>query len=240
VDSFAVTDLIMTNSSTEFEIPQLSEYPEFAALIAKRGELATENKEVQAELRALAEALNNDAHGSRRQHRIAELLGDNSEPGKSFDPTRYAALQQRSDDLRIGREEIERRIDAARISVSRKICERLKAQHIDLARDIAIALLKAHEAHGAYQSFADTLNAENIAWSSLGPSQPSMLGGCANPQSPLAVYLREAAAMGAITTDEIPDELMWPPRNKVESVRALRERILPWKQQARVKERKKA
>jgi septal ring factor EnvC (AmiA/AmiB activator) len=190
-------------------LPTLSEVsPEYAALVARRDELQTEQAGLRTELGDISRAIAAAAPATDRAARAARVIdGDQASLSLADLQERRAAHQRRLADLDEGLEVLDGRVREARMTASAMIRDRIEPQHRALVRTICDRLLALHEASRAYHKFATELNDGTVAWSDLRPMFPAFLGDPGSAQSSVAIFLAEAANYGFIPAALIPAKL---------------------------------
>lgn len=195
--------------------------PELAAARARRNELTLKQSSLQLELNELAHELANfrasEAAGRRpvdheADRRVAALV-DGVAPVAVQPPPHMAALEkikqknQEVDDIKKAIEILDDRISKLVWSASAKVCEKVAPIYAERVAAVARALIKLHAEHVLYDDFADAMNNERVWWAQLNPMPPRFLDASRDKNGNVARYLKEAAASGFISADEIPERL---------------------------------
>lgn len=189
--------------------------PEYAALLRKQTEINIELAKITQDINdtmvGLSRAASEEAF--MQKARVDAIL--DADPGDLSKVTeqkqvlgrRLSDLQQRAADLKAANAEVERRIITARNRASVLVCAQIEDQYREIVVAICDRLRDLHEASLAYQKFTDALTGEDIAWTRLGVMFPTLLGDPRDSQGRVSGYFREAARLGFITTNNIPETL---------------------------------
>jgi chromosome segregation ATPase len=186
----------MAKKSTEtFEVPSLeSTSPEYAALVAKRSvllerqsALRDERREVERQIKALP------APTHRTPRRVAELLGDEPETDTMLQK-RLAEIRSAEQDLEDALEIVRRRLAEARGPASVAVCAAVRPEYTRRVKAMVAAVAALREARENYESLLDDFIANDIAWTSLIPMQPTFAGD--RHDGHLDRYLRAAKEAG--------------------------------------------
>lgn len=198
--------------------PTLAEVsPEYGAAVEKRAALSAEIDQLSNERHQVARKI--DAEGgfsdsaaaaiakrNVKEARVAEILGEKPGPDEN-ELQRYIEIGQRIGDLKAAREILDRRLLDLRMSASNLVCELIEADHKKMVADICERMVELHAAADAYCGFADSLNADGVAWSKLWAMQPQFIGAPNDRQGRLSLYLREAVKFGFWHPEQIPEKL---------------------------------
>ncbi|MEK9284736.1 MULTISPECIES: hypothetical protein [unclassified Bradyrhizobium] len=111
-----------------------------------------------------------------RRAKVAELVGDQVPNSPEATPERLRELQQHARALKDAVKVLEDRLGHERTAASVIVCNQVREEHSRRARETCLKLLELHAAMLAYAELVDALNAEDIAWSYLGPAQLLALG----------------------------------------------------------------
>jgi hypothetical protein len=180
-------------ADTEFKVPSLADAsPHYAELVERKANLLASKLEAETQLSRDQVAFR--ARPSQMSEKVAVLVGDVA-PGESTYPTAIRMREQATNIAALTQAitVIDTRINSERGKASLIVCDQVRDEHRRLVREVCFRLMDLREAMMAYQLFADTLNDQDIAWSSLSPSQ-----------SRTAAYLREKLKEGFLDPKEIP------------------------------------
>ncbi|SUU89994.1 hypothetical protein EDC40_10358 [Aminobacter aminovorans] len=188
--------------------------PEYARLKAKRAKLLAE----QVEIATQSAKVSNGIRGHReniirrlptaQETRVAELLED-PRPAPSRDSAALDSLEvleARHLDLNVALAALDRRIAAARMAASAMVRDQVEPEYRALVSAICEQLIALHGAVERYEAFTDSLNADEVAWSSL-VGMPLQFANGRDRYSPVAQYLREAAKHGFISANKVPEAI---------------------------------
>jgi hypothetical protein len=198
------------------KVPSLASVsPEYAALLEQQAgltaELSKAEQDINETIVRLTQVASEDA--LLKRGRIDAILdrvtgnGTNQTKQQNSLGMRLADLQEHAADLKAALAEVEQRIVAARNKASVQVCAQVEDQYRQIVVTICDRLRDLHEASLAYQRFTDALTGEDIAWTRLGVVFPTLLGDPRDSQSRVGHYFREAARLGFITTNDIPETL---------------------------------
>lgn len=191
-------------AKAEFIVPTLAEAsPNYAELVARKTSLLDAKQVAHAQL-VRDEAVYR-ARPSQMSEKVAVLVGDCA-PGESAYPTAAKIREQQTNLAAIDQaiSVIDKRLSAERGKASLVVCDQVREEHKRLVRDMCAKLMDLRESMLAYQTLADALNDGDVAWSPLSPSQLLALGHPLDPQSRLALYLREKVKDGFLDPTEVP------------------------------------
>lgn len=195
--------------------------PDLARTRARRNELCIKVQQAEAELNQIARSLGplmpSAEMASRPVDRESEArvaaLVEGVAPGMAAAPDYLLALERRAQkrqevaDLKAAIEVLDARIAELQREASHVVVERVAPLYAARVAAVARALIALHEEHVAYDQLADALNDERVWWSKLGPMAPVFLDSSQDKCGRVANYLKEAAELGFITRDEIPERL---------------------------------
>jgi chromosome segregation ATPase len=179
----------------EYRIPSLAEAsPEFAALLQKQvelqnrqSELRKERREVEREIAVLPSATHNVSA------RVAELLGDEPDSAPML-KKRLAEIRNAERVTEDATEIVRRRLADARGPASVAVCAAVKPEYTRRVKAMVAAVTALHAAREDYESLLNDLVANDVAWTSLVPMQPSFCGD--RHDGHLDRYLRAAKEAG--------------------------------------------
>jgi hypothetical protein len=194
-------------ADSEFVVPSLAAVsPTYASLVERKANLLALKAEAEATLARDETAYR--GRPSQMSEKVAVLVGDLA-PGDSRYPTGASIREQQLSIAALNQaiSVIDQRISAERSKASLVVCDQVRGEHRRLVRQMCAKLIDLREAMLAYSHLVDALNAEDVAWASLGPSQLLALGNPIDSQSRLAMYLREKAKEGFLDLNEIPAKI---------------------------------
>lgn len=198
------------------QIPLLTDFAEYGRLFTQRSELVRQRLAAQRELDSLYSAMRASRVPEsvlKRSTHVAELLGDDLPAAQAIDTSKIPGLSEEVAALTVAIEEVDRRLVGARRQVSQEITRDLKPYHDELVHRICFAALSLHELAVEYRQLADQLNDGDVCWAgALRPMHVRFFGEPNDPQSKLAIYLREAIEYCGFDPALIPDKICWPPR----------------------------
>ncbi len=188
--------------------------PKYRELTERRSAMQLELEELKRNAGALNRNIAGGLHATRDVDRekeagvarvLGSLAGDRAAP---TDVENLETMRARITELEGALEAIRLDIAEARMTASSAICKAIKGHYVELAQNLAKALVAAHAASLEYQDFVDALNSESVAWAQLGPvSTDDLFGHPRDRQSDLAIWFRYAASVGLIKPSDIPEEL---------------------------------
>ncbi|MDN4982306.1 hypothetical protein QY049_03590 [Bradyrhizobium sp. WYCCWR 13022] len=191
----------------DFTIPSLAEAsPKYAEMIARRQQLLTDASSTDAEI-ARVEVQIRGVPRELRRAKVAELVGDQIPDAPSATPERLRELQQHARALKDAVSVLDTRIGQERTNASVAICNQVREEHHRRAREVCLKLIDLRQSMLAYAELIDALNAEDVAWSYLGPAQLLALGNPRDNQSRMAIYLRQMVEAGHLDATEVPQAI---------------------------------
>lgn len=165
----------IVESPTPFVMPSLEDSsPAYAALLEKRLELNVSRDALQAERRKLEKEIAIDTSTALRPA-IANLLGDD-EDSKSYNFKRIAEIHRAVADIDVALEVLRERIAVERGKASRIVCDAVRPEYQKRAAVVAKALETVQAARADYEDLRNQFEAEDVAWTSLGPLTLGWLG----------------------------------------------------------------
>ncbi|MBM2715475.1 hypothetical protein JQK88_30575 [Mesorhizobium caraganae] len=162
-------------SPAPFVMPSLEDSsPAYAALIAKRLALNVARDKLQAERRKLEKEIALDTSTALRPA-IANLLGDD-EDSKSHNFKRVAEIHREVANIDSALEVLRERILTERGKASRIVYDAVRPEYGRRVSAVAKALEAVQAARRDYDDLRNMFEAEDIAWSALGPLTLGWLG----------------------------------------------------------------
>lgn len=186
---------ILKKKADAFVVPTLAESSsDYAALVQKQAELHAhqsvlrdQRREVELEIAAQPPAT------VRVSARVAELLGDEADSAPMLQK-RLAEVRSAERDVEEAIEIVRRRLADARTAASVAVCAAVKPEYARRVKAMVAAILALQEARADYDSLVDELVANDVAWGSLVPMQPTFCGD--HQDGHLTRYLRDAKEAG--------------------------------------------
>ncbi|MDB5575863.1 MAG: hypothetical protein JWR80_1039 [Bradyrhizobium sp.] len=139
--------------------------------------------------------------------RIAALLGEAPPVIIPEHRTRLVDLAQRSRDLRQACDLLAQQIRQERHKAAVEARLKLAPEYRTRIRAICEAFKAVHAANVELHALTGAMEDAGIEWGALGYVGPKQLGSPRNPYSPVAQYFKDAADLGFITRNEIPEAL---------------------------------
>jgi hypothetical protein len=180
---------------------------EFTALSDKLTALQAERQMLDVARQELIRKIEFNPGPTARDVRAARIVDASNVVGQP-DHERLRVIAEQIGDLERAIEMLRERIDTEGRHASSLVIEKIEARHTELVSQICAALISAHRANQKYHALADTLTSEGVGWGHLMPMQPNkLLGHPRDNYSDVALYLRQAAALGHISPATVPVEL---------------------------------
>lgn len=186
----------MATKKTEagpYEVPPLTSHTPYAALIAKRDELTALHVDLKRRRKAAEAAFRTNPAPSYRAG-VAELLGEKVEGMTSR--AEVAELIRQENDAADALAVLEQRIRTARGPASVHVCDQVRPEFSRRVASLCRALETLSAERAAYHELTDRLEAEDIAWSYLGPVSLLFLGD--RHDGHVHRFLREAREAGHV------------------------------------------
>lgn len=180
-----------------YRVPSLAEAsPEYAGLLQKQAELQARQSALRDQRREVERDIAAQPPESMRvSARVAELLGDEADSGHNLQ-RRLAEVRGAERDVEEAVEIVRRRLADARGAASVAVCAAVKPEYTRRVKAMVAAVEALRVARDDYESLLDDLNANDIAWTSLKPMQPTFCGD--RHDGHLSRYLREAKEAGYV------------------------------------------
>jgi hypothetical protein len=158
-----------------FRVPSLAEVDrDYAAMLQKQSELTSRQSDLEREKRAVEKEIAADT--SREvSPAIAELLGD--EPGtKSLNRRRVAEIRKELSDIEAAQIVLRQRLQDARGRASTAVVAASRMEYARRVRAMVVAIEALSVARAEYDKIVDDFVANDVAWTSLTPLQPTFCG----------------------------------------------------------------
>lgn len=164
-----------TATTGSFRVPSLAEVDTtYADLLQKQAELTSRQSDLEREKRAVEKEIAADT--SREvSPAIAELLGD--EPGtKSLNRRRVAEIRKEIADIEQAVVVLRQRLQDARGRASAAVVAASRMEYAKRVRAMVAAIEALSVARAEYDKIVDDFVANDVAWTSLTPLQPTFCG----------------------------------------------------------------
>lgn len=164
-----------TATTGSFRVPSLAEVDTtYADLLQKQAELTSRQSDLEREKRAVEKEIAADT--SREvSPAIAELLGD--EPGtKSLNRRRVAEIRKEIADIEQAVVVLRQRLQDARGRASTAVVAASRMEYAKRVRAMVAAIEALSVARAEYDKIVDDFVANDVAWTSLTPLQPTFCG----------------------------------------------------------------
>ena len=199
-------------------VKPLRQHPRYREIGAHRAELSERLAQLKAERFQVGREMRDYAHGGPtnapvrvRAKRIAELLGSwatetphDPEPRPDLGD-RYRALTDEIDAIEGALAQLLVPMNQVRRDESRLLCEQMRGEHDDLARDIGKSLLAFEASLAAYQDFLRVIDAAGYSTGPLG-IVPTL--GHFGPGTINALLLKDLKRAGHVQAREIKPGLI--------------------------------
>lgn len=164
-----------TATTGSFRVPSLAEVDsDYAALLQKQAELTARQAELEREKRAVEKAIAADTSREVKPE-IAALLGD--EPGsKALNRRRVAEIRSEIADIEQAVIVLRQRLADARGRASTAVVAASRMEYARRVRAMVVAIEALSVARAEYDKIVDDFVANDVAWTSLTPLQPTFCG----------------------------------------------------------------
>lgn len=165
----------MAKAAEPFRVPALAEVDaDYAALLQKQSDLTSRQIGLEREKRQLEKLISADTSDEVKPA-IAELLGD--EPGtKSLNRRRVAEIRSEISDVEQALTVLRQRLQDARGRASASVVAASRTEYGRRVKAMVEAVKALADARLAYEALVDDFVANDIAWTSLTPLQPTFCG----------------------------------------------------------------
>lgn len=167
--------LLKKPTAEPYRVPSLAEVDEtYRDLLQKQADLTSRESDLEREKRALEKAIAVDTSPDVKPA-IAELLGD--EPGsKAINRRRVAEIRKEIGDIETALQVLRQRISDARGRASTAVVAASRMEYSRRVKAMVEAVEALAEARAQYEALVDDFVANDIAWTSLTPLQPTFCG----------------------------------------------------------------
>jgi chromosome segregation ATPase len=181
----------------EFVVPSLAEAsPDYAALVQKQAELQARQSALRDQRREVERDIAAQPPTNLRvSARVAELLGDEADTGPNLQ-RRLTELRSAERDVEDAIEIVRRRLADARGMASIAVCAAVRPEYAKRVKAMVAAITALQAAREGYDALVDDLVAEDVAWTSMVPMQPTFCGDRLDGH--LQRYIRNAAEAGYV------------------------------------------
>jgi chromosome segregation ATPase len=165
----------MAKANEPFRVPSLAEVDsDYAALLQKQAELTARQAELEREKRAVEKAIAADTSREVKPE-IAALLGD--EPGsKALNRRRVAEIRSEIADIEQAVIVLRQRLADARGRASTAVVAASRMEYARRVKAMVEAVEALSVARAEYDKIVDDFVANDVAWTSLTPLQPTFCG----------------------------------------------------------------
>jgi hypothetical protein len=159
-----------------FRVPSLGEVsPEYAALLQRQGDLQNALNALERERADLQRAIASDRSPAVRPG-VAALLGDDPANSRAAKTARLAEVRRAITDHEVALTTIRGRLATARGPASVAVCDAVKSEYSRRVAAVVAALTAADAARASYEGMRAQLEAEDVAWTRLGPLALGFMG----------------------------------------------------------------
>lgn len=164
-----------TATTGSFRVPSLAEVDTtYADLLQKQAELTSRQSDLEREKRAVEKEIAADTSRDISPA-IAELLGD--EPGaKSLNRRRVAEIRKEIADIESAQIVLRQRLADARGRASTAVVAASRMEYARRVKAMVAAIEALSVARAEYDKIVDDFVANDVAWTSLTPLQPTFCG----------------------------------------------------------------
>lgn len=170
--------IIKKKPADAFVVPSLAEAsPPYAQQLVKLQDLNDQQSKVRAEIRRVDEEFRQarSVPGERISASVAELLGDGADSSVAL-RNELAELRRRAADIETAIEIQQRRIAEAKSPASALVVAASRDEYRKRVAAVARAAAELHQARLAYLDLKWQFEAEDVAWTALGPISIGFLG----------------------------------------------------------------
>jgi hypothetical protein len=180
-----------------FRVPSLAEAsPEYTGMLQKQVELQARQSTLRDQRRELEKQFDAIPQSTVRvSSRVAELLGDEPDSAPML-RKQIAEIRGAEKDVEDALEIVRRRLAEARGPASVAVCAAVRPEYARRVKAMVAAATALHAARKDYDALVDDLVANDVAWTSLVPMQPTFCGD--RHDGHLARYLRDAKEAGYV------------------------------------------
>ena len=169
--------LLKKKPADEYRIPSLAEAsPDYAVLLQQQADLLARQSELTKERRALEKQIAAIPNTGRRvSSRAAELLGD-SPDSESILRKKSAEIRGELSTFEEALEVLRRRLAEAKSPASQLVCSVVEPEYRRRVAAVVKAAIGLAAARSDYDDLRYQFEAEDIAWTGLGPLSLNFLG----------------------------------------------------------------